>query len=158
MWRPTRSVAVYAPLFESPEQPANTARFTFLDPAARDFYADWERTADDMVGVLRAEVGRRPFDKALTNLVGELSTRSDAFRVRWAAHDVRFHRTGRKQLHHPAVGELDLTYEAMELPSDPGLTLLVYTAEPTTSTADALRLLASWAATVDQPAVDLERP
>jgi hypothetical protein len=149
--------ALYAPLFDGPTRPANTARFTFLDPAAEDFYDDWERTADDMVGVLRAEAGRRPFDKALTNLVGELSTRSEAFRLRWAAHDVRFHRTGRKQLHHPAVGDLDLTYEAMELPSDPGLTLLVYTAEPATSTADALQLLASWAATLDQPAADLER-
>src|ERR1700712_4697984 len=144
--------ALYAPLFDGPTRPANTARFTFLDPSAVGFYADWKRTADDMVGVLRAEAGRNPLDKGLTNLIGELSTRSEAFRVRWAAHDVRFPRTGRKQLHHPAVGALDLTYEAMELPSDPGLRLLVYTAEPATATADALQLLASWAATLDQPA------
>jgi hypothetical protein len=110
-----------------------------------------------MVGVLRAEAGLNPLDKKLTNLIGELSTRSEAFRIRWAAHDVRFHRTGRKQLHHSAVGDLDLTYEALELPSDPGLRLLVYTAEPATPTADGLQLLASWAATVDQSAVDLTR-
>jgi hypothetical protein len=63
---------------------------------------------------------------------------------------VQFHRTGFKRLHHPVVGGLDLTYEAMEFPSDPDLTLLVYTAEPNTPTADALELLASWAATIDK--------
>jgi transcriptional regulator with XRE-family HTH domain len=142
--------ALYAPVFDSPVRPANTARFAFLDPRANEFYVDWKRTADDIVAVLRAEAGRNPYDRGLTDLVGELSTRSEDFRVRWAAHDVQFHRTGFKRLHHPVVGGLDLTYEAMEFPSDPGLTLLVYTAEPNTPTADALELLASWAATLDQ--------
>lgn len=68
-----------------------------------------------MVAVLRAEAGRNPHDRPLTNLIGELSTRSQEFRTRWAAHDVRFHRAGSKQLHHPVVGELNLTYEALEL-------------------------------------------
>lgn len=142
--------ALYAPVLDSPARPANTARFTFLDPRANEFYADWERTASDMVAVLRAEAGRNPYDRALSDLVGELSTRSEEFRTRWAAHNVLFHRTGFKQLHHPVVGDLDLTYEALELPSDPGLTLLVYTAEPDTPTQDALNLLASWAATLEQ--------
>jgi transcriptional regulator with XRE-family HTH domain len=142
--------ALYAPIFDSPVRPANTARFAFLDPRASTFYIDWERTANDMVAVLRAEAGRNPYDKGLTDLIGELSTRSEQFRTRWAAHNVRFHRTGFKQLHHPVVGDLELTYEAMELPSDPGLTLLVYTAEPASPTQDALNLLASWAATLDQ--------
>jgi transcriptional regulator with XRE-family HTH domain len=142
--------ALYAPVFDDLSRPANTARFAFLDPRATAFYVDWERTADDMVGVLRAEAGRNPYDRGLTDLVGELSTRSEAFRTRWAAHNVHFHRTGFKQLHHPVVGDLDLTYEAMELISDPGLTLLVYTAEQNSPTQDALNLLASWAATLDQ--------
>jgi hypothetical protein len=103
-----------------------------------------------MVAVLRAEAGRSPYDKGLTDLIGELSTRSEDFRTRWAAHNVHFHQTGAKQLHHPVVGDLDLTYEAMELPSDPGLTVLVYTAEPGSPSLDALNLLASWAATLDQ--------
>jgi transcriptional regulator with XRE-family HTH domain len=144
--------ALYAPVFDSPVGPPNSARFAFLDPCAPDFYVDWERTADDMVAVLRAEAGRNPYDRALTDLIGELSTRSETFRTRWATHNVLFHRTGSKRLHHPVVGDLDLTYEAMELPADPGLTLLVYTAEPGSSSADALNLLASWAATVDQDA------
>jgi hypothetical protein len=84
-------------------------------------------------------------------LIGELSTRSETFRTRWADHNLRFHRTGTKRLHHPVVGHLDLTFEAMELPADQGLTLLVYTAEPASPTQDALNLLASWAATTDQP-------
>jgi transcriptional regulator with XRE-family HTH domain len=148
--------ALYAPVFSQdrgsrgPVRPANTARFAFLDPRARDFYVDWERTASDIVAVLRAEAGRNPYDRGLTDLVGELSMRSEDFRTRWAAHDVLFHRTGSKRLRHPVVGALDLTYEAMEFPSDPGLTLLVYTAEPSSPTADALALLASWAATVDR--------
>ncbi len=142
--------ALYAPVLDSQARPANTARFTFLDPRSKEFYADWERTASDMVAVLRAEAGRNPYDRGLTDLVGELSTRSEEFRTRWAAHNVLFHRTGSKQLHHPVVGDLDLTYEALELPTDPGLTLLVYTAEPDTPTQDALNVLASWAATLEQ--------
>jgi hypothetical protein len=142
--------ALYAPIFDDPIRPANTARFTFLDPHAREFYADWDRIANDMVGVLRVEAGRNPYDRGLTDLVGELSTRSEEFRTRWAAHNVRAHQTGQKRLHHPAVGDLDLTYEAMELRADPGLTLLVYTAEPGSKTWDSLNLLATWSATLDQ--------
>jgi len=139
--------ALYAPVFDDPTRPANTARFTFLSPQAQDFYRDWERTARDMVAVLRAAAGRDPYDKALSDLVGELSTRSELFGTLWAAHDVQHHRTGRKDLHHPVAGDLDLTYEAFQLPSEPGLTMLVYTAEPDTPTAQALDFLASWAAT-----------
>jgi transcriptional regulator with XRE-family HTH domain len=142
--------ALYAPIFDDPVRPANTARFLFLSPQARRFYRDWEQTANDMVGVLDAEAGRDPYDRGLTALIGELSTRSEDFRVRWAAHDVHFHRTGFKRLHHPVVGDLDLNHQAMELPSDPGLTLLVYTAPAGSPTHDALALLASWAATLEQ--------
>jgi hypothetical protein len=119
--------ALYAPLLDSPARPTNNARFMFLDPAAKDFYLDWDRSAGDTVAILRQEAGRDPYDKALTDLVGGLSTRSEEFRVRWAAHNVRFHRTGVKQVRHPVVGELDLRYEAMELSADNGLVLFVYT-------------------------------
>ena len=142
--------ALYAPMLADPRRPANNARFVYLDPAARDFFVDWERAADDIAAILRSEAGRNPHDRALTELIGELSTRSEVFRTRWAAHNVRFHRTGFKKLRHPVVGDLDLNFEAMEFPSDPGLTLLVYTAAPDTPTADALKLLASWSATQDQ--------
>ncbi len=74
--------------------------------------------------MLRSEAGRNPRDKQLIELIGELSTRSDDLRIRWAAHNVRFHRTGHKRLHHRVVGALDLDFEAMELPSHPGLILL----------------------------------
>jgi transcription regulator MmyB-like protein len=116
-----------------------------------DYYvADWERAADDTAAMLRSEAGRNPYDKRLTELIGELSTRSEDFRARWAAHNVRFHRTGHKRLHHPVVGTLDLDLEAMEFPAHPGLTLLVYSAAAATPAADGLRLLASWAATAEQ--------
>ncbi len=121
--------ALYAPVFESPEQPANSARFTFLDPAARDFYPDWERLASELVATLRSQAGRNPYDRNLQDLIGELSTRSDEFRVRWAAHNVRFHRTGTKRLHHPIVGELELSYETLTLDADDGLRMALYTAE-----------------------------
>jgi transcriptional regulator with XRE-family HTH domain len=146
--------ALYAPALDSTVRPPNTARFFFLDPRAEQFWLDYDRTANDMVAMLRAEAGRNPYDKGLTDLIGELSTRSEDFRQRWAAHDVMFHRTGVKRLHHPVVGGLELTYEALELPGDPGLTMLVYTAEPASPTQDALNLLASWAATH----VELDRP
>ena len=144
--------ALYAPLFESREQPANSARFTFLDPAAADFYCDWEHVADDLVAHLRSEAGRNPYDRGLSDLVGELSTRSAEFRARWAAHNVRFHRTGTKRLHHPLVGDLALSYETMELAADAGLNVSIYTPEPGSASEDSLRLLMSWAATPDRHA------
>jgi len=142
--------ALFAPVLSSPARPANNARFLFLDPAAREFYIDWERQAQDVVAMLRTEAGRSPHDKGLSNLIGELSTRSEAFRTWWAAHNVRFHRTGIKRFHHPAVGDLTLTFEALDLAADEGLRISVYTAEPGTPSDDALKLLASWAATLDQ--------
>jgi len=141
--------ALYADMFSDPVRPANSARFVFLNERSKSFYPNWERTADDIVAMLRSEAGSNPFDRDLTDLIGELSTRSETFRTRWAAHNVRFHRVGVKQVHHAIVGDLEMTYEAMELTSDPGLTFLAYTAEPNTPSADGLKLLASWAATLE---------
>jgi transcriptional regulator with XRE-family HTH domain len=147
--------ALYAPLFESREQPPNSARFTFLDPAAQDFFVDWEKAAKDLVANLRSQAGGNPYDRQLSDLVGELSTRSEPFRKWWAAHNVRYHQTGRKRLRHPIVGELDLSYEVMELAADSGLRLAVFQAEPGSPSQQALDLLASWAATPQaDPAAD----
>jgi transcriptional regulator with XRE-family HTH domain len=145
--------ALYSEMFTDPVRPANNARFVFLNERSKSFFPDWERAADDIVAMLRSEAGVNPYDRDLSDLIGELSTRSETFRVKWAAHDVRFHRTGTKRLHHPEVGDLELSYEAMELSSDPGLTFLAYTAEPNTPSADGLRLLATWAATLDAAAL-----
>jgi len=142
--------ALYAPLFESREQPPNSARFTFLDPAAQTFFVDWEKAAKDLVAALRSMAGRNPYDRALSDLVGELSTRSDAFRTWWAAHNVRYHQTGTKRLQHPVVGDLELSYEVMELAADTELRLAIFTAEPGSRSQEALNLLASWAATPNQ--------
>jgi transcriptional regulator with XRE-family HTH domain len=142
--------ALFAPVLGSPRPAgatANHARFTFLDDRARDFWITWERSADDAVSQLRTEAGRDPHDRALTDLVGELSTRSLEFRTRWAEHEVRLHRTGRKNIHHPVVGDLHLDFEVLELPADPGLTLITFTAAAGSPDEDALQVLASWAAT-----------
>ena len=131
--------------------PVNSARYVFLDPGARDFYADWERAASDVVAILRTAAGHDPYDRDLSDLVGELSTQSAEFRTRWAAHNVRFHDTGTKDFRHPLVGEITLTYNRMELAGDPGLAITIYTAEPSSKSAEALSLLGSWAATTEQP-------
>jgi transcriptional regulator with XRE-family HTH domain len=144
--------ALYAPAFAAAARPVNLARFCFLDPAADDLYPDWDDAANTTVALLRTEAGRDPHDKALSDLVGELATRSEDFRTRWAAHNVRLHHTGVKHFQHPVVGRLDLAFEAMPLPADPGLTLTAYSAESGTPAHDALRLLASWAATSAQDA------
>lgn len=139
--------ALYAPLLADPRRPANTARFVYLDPeAAKAFFVDYDRIVGDVAAKLRMEAGRNPHDEELIALVGELSTRSALFRQRWASQDVRLHRSGRKRMHHPVVGRLDLDVESMELPAEPGLLLTVYTAPAGTATADGLALLASWAA------------
>lgn len=137
-------------MFVDPLRPANHARFIFLDPRSTEFWVDWDRAANDTVAILRAEAGRDPYDRALSDLVGELSTRSEDFRVRWAAHNVKFHRTGVKRLHHPVVGDLTLDFESLDLPADTGQTMLVYTAEPNSASHEALNLLASWAATPNE--------
>jgi len=147
--------AFYAPLFDEPVRPVNSARFVFLNPRATEFFLDWDTIANDAVGILRAEAGRDPYDKRLSDLIGELSTRSDEFRVRWAAHNVKLHRTGVKRFHHPVVGELTLDFESLDLPGDPGQKLLVYSAEPGSRSQEALDLLASWAST---PAVVTDEP
>jgi transcriptional regulator with XRE-family HTH domain len=145
--------ALYTQHFDSPHQPTNSARFAFLDPRARSFYLDWDGVAKDIVAVLRAEAGRDPYDRDLSDLIGELSTRSETFRTLWAAHNVRRHDTGVKGVDHPLVGEITFTYESMELVADPGLTMFVYTTEPASKSEDALRLLASWTATPDEELV-----
>jgi transcriptional regulator with XRE-family HTH domain len=137
--------ALYSEVFVDPALPANMARFTFLSPRATEFFHDWDSVADDAVAILRAEAGRDPYDRNLSDLIGELSTRSDEFRVRWAAHNVKFHRAGTKRFHHPVVGDLTLAYDAFELPAD-GQRMNVYTAEPGSPSHEALRLLASWSA------------
>jgi PAS domain-containing protein len=139
--------ALFSDVFRDPVRPPNLARFVFLDPRARIFYRDWEKAASDTVAVLRAEAGRKPYDRGLSDLVGQLSTRSDEFRVRWAAHDVGFHRAATKQMHHPLVGDLTLAFEMLELPADPGLSLLTYSAEPGSPSEQAVPDLARWSET-----------
>ncbi|GGR47387.1 transcriptional regulator [Streptomyces cinereoruber] len=139
--------AFYTDVYADPHNQENLARFQFLDPASRRFYPDWDLAADIAVAILRTEAGRDPHDKDLHDLVGELSTRSDAFRTRWGAHNVRHHGTGTKRFHHLAVGDLTLAYEGLEMAAAPGLTLTIYTAEPASSSDEGLRLLATWAAT-----------
>jgi transcriptional regulator with XRE-family HTH domain len=154
--------ALYAPVFDSPTRtseiiPPNLARFGFLDPAAHDYFPDYDKSCHTSVAILRTEAGRDPHDRGLTDLIGELCTRSEDFRTRWAAHDVRLHRTGVKCFHHPVVGDLTLNFEAMQLSADAGLTLTAYTAEPSSPSAERLQLLASWAATDTNADVRAER-
>ena len=139
--------ALFSDLFRDPVRPPNFARFTFLDPRSSAFLVEWDKAARDTVAILRTEAGRNPYDRDLSDLIGQLSTRSEEFRVRWATHDVKFHRTGTKQIHHPLVGDLTLAFESLDLPADPGLSLLAYSAEPGSMSAHALDELAHWGAT-----------
>lgn len=139
--------ALFSEMLDGASAPANAARFVFLDRKAQTFYTDWHSNTRQIVAILRAEAGRAPYDRKLSDLVGELSTRSDLFRKLWAAHDVREHRTGRKSIEHPVVGHLDLTYQSMDLASDRELQMLVFSAEPGSPSHDRLQLLANWART-----------
>ena len=141
--------AMYSDLYSDPQTPPNFARFAFLDSAAHRFYPDWERAADTAVAILRTSAGRDPHDKALHDLVGELSTRSDEFRRRWSAHNGRAHGTGVKHFHRHVVGALTLAWASRDHRAEPGLTMTIYAAEPGSLTEHALALLASWAATPD---------
>ncbi|MEW2259683.1 helix-turn-helix transcriptional regulator [Streptomyces sp. NPDC047869] len=140
--------ALFAPMYADPTTGANSARFAFLSPAARPFYTDWERVTHESVGVLRVAAGKNPYDKELSNLIGELCTRSDIFRTMWGSHDVHVFREGTKRLRHPVVGDLELDHESMQL--EDGLSVVVYSAPPNSAAEDALKLLASWSATAGQ--------
>jgi transcriptional regulator with XRE-family HTH domain len=142
-------LALFSELYAAPARPVNTARFVFLDPRAEAFFGDWDRVAAESVAILRSAAGRDPYNRELSDLVGELATQSEAFRTRWAAHNVRFHTTGVKHLNHPVVGELHLSYNRLDLAADPGLTIFTYTAEPGSRSEEGLKLLGSWAATAD---------
>ncbi|WP_026266574.1 helix-turn-helix transcriptional regulator [Arthrobacter sp. 131MFCol6.1] len=141
--------AFYSPVIGDGGRTPNLARFQFLDPASRDFYPDWDLFAEMCVGIMRAEAGRDPHDRTMQDLVGELSTRSETFRTLWGAHNVRTHGSGTKRFHHPVAGELTLAYEELAITAEPGLVLLVYTAEPGSPSAERLHLLASWSAGED---------
>jgi hypothetical protein len=140
--------AMHSSLYDStPGGPPNFARYTFLDDDSHRFYPDWDGAADTCVAILHTEAGRDPHDKAMHDLVGELSTRSEEFRRRWSAHNVRYHGAGTKHFQHQVAGQLELAYESVDMISEPGLTLTIYAAEPASPTAHALAILASWAAT-----------
>jgi len=141
--------ALYSELYAAAARPINTARFVFLDPRAEGSYGDWERIATETVAILRSAAGRDPYNRDLSDLVGELATQSEAFRTRWATHNVRFHNTGVKKFHHPVVGDLNLTFNRLDLAADHGLTIFTYAAEPGSRSEEALNLLGSWAATAD---------
>ncbi|HEY9292461.1 MAG TPA: helix-turn-helix transcriptional regulator [Microlunatus sp.] len=147
--------ALYGGALQEARLPLNVARYVFLDPHSRGFFMDWDAVADDLVGALRIEAGRDPRDRTLSDLIGELSTRSDEFVTRWARQNVRLHRTTRKRLHNRVVGEIELTGNALELPAD-DLVLIAYTADPGSPAEDQLRLLASWAAS-QRAAADPDR-
>lgn len=136
--------ALFAQKFVMTDRPVNAARFVFLSEASKDLYDDWDQAARQAVAVLRAEAGRDPFDRKLTDMIGELSTKSEPFRTLWASHDVKEHRTGTKRIHHPLIGDVDLAFEVMELVTDPGQQIVVYSAVAGSPSHDALKLLASW--------------
>ncbi len=140
--------AMHSSLYErTTSGPPNFARYIFLDEDSRRFFPDWDGAADTTVAIMRTEAGRDPHDKRMHDLVGELSTLSSEFRRRWSSHDVRLLGAGTKRFHHTAVGVLELAYESVDMISEPGFTLTIYAAEPGSRTAEALALLASWAAT-----------
>lgn len=147
--------ALYSDIYADGPTPFNLSRYLFLDPRAQEFFVEWEPVARDAVAALRTEAGRNPYDRALTDLIGELATRSDEYRTWWAAHNVKIHTTANKKLRHPAVGELELTGEVLVLPGDPGLTIVTYTVEPNSPSEQALNFLASWSAQhITQPPFD----
>ncbi|MGQ4357466.1 helix-turn-helix transcriptional regulator [Streptomyces drozdowiczii] len=127
----------------------NMPRQAFLAPGARELYPDWPAVAAETVAYLRLDAGLHPDDKELAALVGELSLKSEDFRRLWADHQVKAKTYGVKRMVHPVVGALTLPYETLAVPGEPELSLVVYTPEPGSETAERIALLASWAAEGD---------
>lgn len=138
--------ALYGGALDADKLPVNLAKHVFLDPHSRGFFLNWDSVADDLVGALRLQAGRNPRDRVLSNLIGELSTRSDEFVGRWARQNVRVHTWAHKRLHNPVVGDIELTGDALEFPGDDAV-IIAYTAAPGSPAEEQLKVLASWAAT-----------
>jgi transcriptional regulator with XRE-family HTH domain len=128
-----------------PPAERNHARWVFLDPRARELYVDWETVARENVAILRMDAGRYPDDERLAALVGDLSLKSPEFARWWADHDVLVRGHGTKRYRHPTVGEIEISYEALQL-ADEDQTLFVYNTEPGSASEQALALLDSWTA------------
>lgn len=132
--------------FEGPWQPRqrpNIARLIFLDPHTRELYADWRSKARDTVADLRLIADRYPDDLVLTELIGELTMKSEEFAALWASHPVHRcvpHLT--REFRHPLVGTLTLNNELLDLSTDAGQRMAVFTADPGSPSAAALALLA----------------
>ena len=110
----------------------NFARFIFFDPRARDFFADWQRAARDSVAILRSAAGRDPFDRPLRPRGRAVDPKRGVPQLLGGAR-CQAHNKGDKHFNHPVVGELELSYNRLELPGDPGLTIVAYSAEPARS-------------------------
>ncbi|MEN9715360.1 MAG: hypothetical protein RJA35_827 [Actinomycetota bacterium] len=130
-----------SPVIASQGPQPNMARFCILDPSAQDYFVDWEKVATDTVGILRAQASRDPYDKQLTDLIGELCTLSEFFRVHWAAHNVHEHKGGTKRFNHPEVGQMELMFEAFDVPNEESLRLNTYFAPAGSASENALKLL-----------------
>lgn len=135
--------ALFPQLFPENATPLNHARYLFLDPRAQSFYQDWETSAREQTSALRLLAGQDPSNRALTSLVGELSTHSADFRAWWSGHTVRLHTSGTKRIHHPIVGDLAIGYDVLAIQSTPGLAVTTYLPEPGSPSAEAMDLLRS---------------
>ena len=133
--------ALFPDLFPEGRAPLNHARYLFLDVRSQVFYADWEKSAREAVSSLRLLAGKNPSDKALNDLISELSGASPDFRAWWASHTVRTHTSGSKRINHPVVGAMTIQFEALALTAIPGMRLVTYLTEPASPSADALDLL-----------------
>lgn len=133
---------------EVPERERNFMRLLFTDPRMRSLYPDWEGLARAVVSYVRMEAARKPDDPALAELVGELSIKDPQFRQWWAGTQVASKRRGTRTYDHPIVGEITLDWDALTSDAEPDQQLIIYTAEPGSSSEEALRKLAAW---VDRP-------
>ncbi|CAM5369793.1 XRE family transcriptional regulator OS=Streptomyces alboniger OX=132473 GN=CP975_22175 PE=4 SV=1 [Streptomyces alboniger] len=135
--------ALYAPF----EPVDNMARMVFGDHAARRFFVEWDQVAEATVAHLRLAAGFRSGLPGLRQLVRSLTDRSPDFARLWNTHAVRAKTQGDKQFLHPDVGPLTLTYQVFDVRDAPGQQLVIYHAEPGSTSAQALELLGSLHAT-----------
>ncbi|MGW0800774.1 helix-turn-helix domain-containing protein [Streptomyces sp. NPDC002692] len=141
-----------------PPNQRNHIWLTFLHPRVRALYQDWHKVARECVAYLRMNAARYPDDPALAQLVGELSLRDADFRTWWSHHQVRAQRQGRKVFRHPVAGRLDLDFQVLEVRGGTDQSILLYTAEPGSSSAEALTFLSGWATDRDGTTADPRRP
>jgi transcriptional regulator with XRE-family HTH domain len=125
-----------------PRAARNHLWLTFMDPARRILFPDWERTARMAAAKFRADSAAHIGDPSFDELIQALRQSSPEFCKAWKRHEVERSGEGRKEINHPIEGKLVFEHAVFHPSEAPEQRLVLYTPVPEhDTTAKLARLL-----------------